>query len=728
MIKSVLRIGLLANALLAGWLTGASAQTTSSSLNPDTVKGSPLDLGKMWTFDNPPKDFFQKTYKFTADEKWFDEARLASLRFADYCSASFVSPNGLVMTNHHCARESGTGVTRKGEDLNATGFFAKTPAEERKVEGLFVDQLVKIEDITKRVQDAMSSAGSTQAQTDEAKLEAREQAFSTIKQEYATKNDWKGLELQTITFYDGGRYALYGFKRYTDVRLVFMPELQLGFFGGDYDNFTYPRYALDCSFFRVYDNGIPLQTSHYFKFNTNGVRDGEPIFVIGNPGHTERLKTVAELEFDRDLQISATIQLLRNRSAALQAYNQTAKNDSVLNEIFSYENSLKAYNGQLAGLRDPYLMARKASFEKQFKADAKAKNLPADQLSTWDEIATGITQLRTVFKDANYLAPSERTMGELLTFANVATQFGELVASRPQDAERARSLMVVPDIKSLVLEEAYLSAHLAEAQAGLGNDDPYVKAALAGPNGTLRTPKEAAAYLIKNTKLTDRAFISELATRVGAVGSSNDPLLALARIGFPRYLAAARQARQIAQRQEVLRGQLGRMLYTVYGTAVPPDATFSLRINYGIVKSYDYNGTKAPIMTTFAGLYDRNYSFGDKAPWNLPARWKNPPAELLKQPMCFISTNDIIGGNSGSPMINKNREAVGLVFDGNMESLPGEFIFVPDANRSISVHSGGMIAAMRYIYKADRLINELTGSNSSTQPKAKTASTSRSSR
>ncbi|SOD96152.1 S46 family peptidase [Spirosoma fluviale] len=699
-------------------LTAGSAfsQSTPSTAGPstpvDTTKGGPLDLGKMWTFDSPPSAFFKKTYNFTADEKWFDEARLASLRFADYCSASFVSANGLVMTNHHCARESGTGVTRKGEDLNATGFFAKTPAEERKVDGLFVDQLVKLQDITKQVQDAMSSATSEQAQ-----LQAREQAFTAIKQEYGTREGWKGLELQTITFYNGGRYALYGFKRYTDVRLVFMPELQLGFFGGDYDNFTYPRYALDCSFFRVYDGGKPLQTTHFFKFNTNGVRDGEPIFVIGNPGHTERLKTVAELEFDRDLQTPATIQMLRNRSAALQAYNATAKNDSVLNEIFSYENSLKAYGGQLEGLRDASLLARKAVFEKQFKAAAKAKNLPTDQLKTWDELAANTAQLRALFNDANYLGPSERTMGELLTFANVVTQFSELLATRPQDAERARSLMVTPEVKSKALDEAYLAAHLTEAQLGLGNDDPYVKAALTGANGQRLTPKEAAAYLVKNTKLTDAAFVSELSTRPNAAAASNDPMLALARIGFPRYLTAARQARQISQKQEVLRGQLGRMLYDVYGTAVPPDATFSLRINDGVVQSYDYNGTKAPILTTFAGLYDRNYSFADKAPWNLPARWKNPPLELLKQPMCFISTNDIIGGNSGSPMINKNLEAVGLAFDGNMESLPGEFIFVPDRNRTISVHTGGIIAAMRYIYKADRLVSELTGAPVTAKPK-----------
>jgi len=698
------RPALLLGFLVTGFLSSVSAQTSPYVTN-DTVKGGPLDLGKMWTFDNPPKAFFQKTYQFNADQKWFDEARLASLRFADYCSASFVSSNGLVMTNHHCARESGTGVTRKGEDLNATGFFAKTLAEERPVDGLFVDQLVKIEDVTKQVQEAVAKAG-TEAQ---AQLQAREQVFTVIKQDYGTKSDWQGLELQTITFYNGGRYALYGFKRYTDVRLVFMPELQLGFFGGDPDNFTYPRYALDCSFFRVYDKGKPLQTTHFFKFNPDGIRENEPIFVIGNPGRTERLKTVSELEFDRDLQTPATIQLIKNRSAALQAYNVTAKSDSVLNEIFSYENSLKAYNGQLAGLRDPALMARKATFEQQFQADAKAKNLPADQLNTWSAIASNTAQLRSLFRDANYLAPSERTMGELLTFANVLTQYGQLATTRPQDAERARSLVVTPKVVSMKLEEGYLAAHLTEALAGLGSDDLYVKAALTGPNGTQQTPTRAAAYLLKTSKLNNPAFVSDLADRTGAISTSSDPLLALARIGFPRYLTAARQARQISQQQEVLRSQLGRMLYDVYGTAVPPDATFSLRINDGVVKGYAYNGTQAPIKTTFAGLYDRNASFSDKAPWNLPDRWKNPPLALLKEPMCFISTNDIIGGNSGRPMINKNREAVGLVFDGNIESLPGEFIFVPDANRSVSVHAGGIIAAMRYIYKADRLITELLG-------------------
>lgn len=686
---------LLASFIVITWFNAAFAQPIAT-INADTVKAGPYDMGKMWTFDNPPKDYFKQTYKFAPDDKWFEEVRLASLRFADYCSASFVSANGLVMTNHHCARESGTGVARKGEDLNNNGFFAKTPAEERKVEGLFVDQLVQIVDISKRVQDAVSAAGGNET----AQLQAREREFAAITQEYASRDGFKGLDLQTITFYDGGRYALYGFKRYTDVRLVFMPELQLGFFGGDPDNFTYPRYALDCSFFRVYENNKPLQTTHFFKFNTNGIREGEPIFVTGNPGSTERLKTIAELEYDRDLRLPYITTLLRGRSNALQAYNATAKSDSILNEIFGFENSLKAIGGQLAGLRDPYLLARKAAFEKQFKAEAQKKNISTQ---TWDDLATTTADLRKVFNDNTYLAPNPLVKGEVLSFAQNLTQYGELVNSRPQAAEQARSLMVAPTLKSRSLEEAYLTAHLTEAQAVFGLNDPYVQAALGG-----KTAKEAAAYLLSNTKLLDKSYVNDLVTRGGGITSDSDPMLVVARASMSRFMAASRQVRPLQQRQEVLRSQLGRYLYDVYGTAVPPDATFSLRINDGVVKGYPYNGTVAPIVTTFAGLYDRSYSFGNKDPWKLPARWNNPPAELLRQPMCFISTNDIIGGNSGSPMINKNREAVGLVFDGNMESLPGSFIFVPDANRSISVHAGGIVAALRYIYKADRLVKELT--------------------
>ncbi|WP_128547573.1 S46 family peptidase [Larkinella soli] len=724
----------LTTLLLGAWLV-APAQPPQAAFNPDTVKAGPFDMGKMWTFDTPPKDYFQKTYGFTPDDKWFEEVRLASLRFADYCSASFVSADGLVMTNHHCARESGTGVQRRGENLNDNGFFAKTPAEERKVPNLYVDQLLKLEDITKRVQTAMA-AGKSEAE----QLQLREREFAAIKQEYQSRQGWQGLELQTVTFYNGGRYSLYGFKRYNDVRLVFMPELQLGFFGGDPDNFTYPRYVLDCSFFRVYDNGKPLKTTHFFKFNPNGIRENEPVFVTGNPGSTERLKTVAELEYDRDLRIPYILQLLKNRSSALQAYNATAKSDSITNEIFSFENSIKAYGGQLEGLQDPYLLARKATFENQFKADAQRleagrggsrvstgsgngsgsatntngagtpspDNLASKidiNLKLWENIASNVSDLRKVYKDNNYFSPSGLVRGDLLTFAHLLVTYAAAARQNPARAEQIKGMLQTPKLTDRKLEEAYLAAHLGEAQTGLGSDDPYVKAALNG-----KPPKEAAAYLVSNTKLTDQGFINDLITKgPAAISADNDPLLALARISVPRYQQASATVKEVNARQAVLRSNLGRLLYEVYGTSIPPDATFSLRINDGIVKGYPYNGTIAPYQTTFAGLYDRYYSFNGKDPWALPKRWLTPPPALLRQPMCFVSTNDIIGGNSGSPIINRNREAVGLVFDGNMESLPGSFIFVPDRNRAISVNTGAIVAAMRYIYKADRLVKELVG-------------------
>ncbi|WP_234735914.1 S46 family peptidase [Tellurirhabdus bombi] len=694
----------LSSLFLAVWLTLTGyAQSGTLSFNADTVKAGPFDMGKMWTFDNPPKDYFQKTYGFAPDDKWFEETRLAALRFASYCSASFVSADGLVMTNHHCARESGRNAQRKGEDLSATGFYAKTLAEERKVPDLYVDQLVKMEDITERVVLGMGSGA------EEEQLQRREQLFETIKQEYGQKEGWKGLELQTITFYNGGRYSLYGFKRYNDVRLVFMPEQQLGYFGGDYDNFTYPRYNLDCSFFRVYENGKPLKTTHFFKFNIKGVREGDPIFVIGNPGSTERLKTVPELEFDRDLNHPFQIEIFRNRANALTAYNARAKNDSLKNQILSLENSLKAIGGQLTGLRDPYLLARKAAFDRQFQADVRAKNL-TDQLKIWESIAANVAEERKYFKEASYFNPSGLIRGELLSFAQIMQIYAQAAALNPARAEQIKGLLEIPNVKFRALEEAFLAAHLAEVQTGLGNDDPYVKAALSDASGKLRTPREAAAYLIQNTQLMNLGFAQDLITKgATAIAGSNDPLLALGRLAAPRFQQAAGQLQNSEQQLELLRASLGRLLYQVYGASIPPDATFSLRINDGTVRSYLYNGTMAPIQTTYAGMYDRYYAFNGKFPWDLPARWKTPPAALLREPMNFITTNDIIGGNSGSPMINRNREAVGLAFDGNMESLPGSFIFVPDRNRTVSVHTSAMIAAMKHIYKADRLINELVG-------------------
>ncbi len=666
-----------------------AANTANAQMNPDTVQAGMYDMGKMWTFDYPPTDFFKNTYGFDADEKWFEETRLAALRFSSYCSASFVSANGLVMTNHHCARESGTDSQHAGENFNDNGFFAKKLTDERKVEGLYVEQLVKIEDVTTRIQNAMAKGA-----TDAEQLKIRRSEYEAIIAEYKEKDGFKGLELQVIRFYSGGKFSLYGFKRYNDVRLVFMPELQLGFYGGDYDNFTYPRYALDCSFFRVYDEtGKPLKTEHYYRFNPEGAKEGEPVFVVGNPGTTNRLQTISDLEYRRDVQLPQILSGLRSQSKLLKGYNETVQSDSILNLIFGLENSIKALGGMHEGMKDPYLMARKGAFERKFRADAAVNPKTKGNVSSWDEIAEANVGLRTAFPPVSLFTGEA---GDLFTFAT-----GVLEAKG--DAKAIEELKATK-LGAEVLSEGFLALHLQSALDVLGPDDPYVKTALGG-----LAPKAAAAKLIRTSRIKDATFREGLLMKSEEdLATAKDPILDLARMYVARQAESIATYRSFSTKQQVSRQKIGRMVFDLYGTAISPDATFSLRINDGVVKGYDYNGTIAPPFTTFYGLYDRYYSFkGYKKDWELPARWLKPTQELLTTKMDFVTTNDIIGGNSGSPMINKNREIVGLAFDGNMESLPGEFIYTPDANRTVGVHSGGMIAALRDIYKAKRLVAEL---------------------
>jgi V8-like Glu-specific endopeptidase len=675
------------------------AQTTEVN---EAIEAGKYDMGKMWTFDYPPVDFFKQTYNFSPDEKWFENARLSALRFANYCSASFVSANGLVMTNHHCARESGFDVQNPGESFNENGFFAVKLADERKVPGLYVDQLIKIEDITARVQKAMEGTENKSKQ-----LEARANEFKAITEEYKTKDEWKGLEIQTVTFYSGGKYSLYGFKRYSDVRLVFMPEVHLGFYGGDYDNFTYPRYDLDCSFFRVYDEkGEPLKTKNYFKFTKQPVQENDPVFVIGNPGSTGRLWTISDLEYRRDVYLPNVIKYLKNRSLILQEYNKTAKSDSLINEIFGMENSIKALGGELDGLKDPNLIARKKSFETKFKSDAQANTSLAANLPLWEEIEKANGEMKQLFSESFLFSGNPGLMGGTMALALVSDQYAQTIKTDPKRAGEYRMRIKRITKGSIpALEEQYLAAYLTEAKKLLGDSDPFIVNALQG-----KTPAEAAKIILTNTKIkSDEVWNKLVNFDTTYIYQSNDPLLLLVKDAASRYLTVAAKSKTFNETLVASRGQLGRVLFELYGTQIPPDATFSLRISDGIVKGYEYNGTLAPPKTTFFGLYDRFYSFNKKYPWTLPQRWQKPPKELLPVSMNFVSTNDIIGGNSGSPIINKNLEVVGLVFDGNIESLPGRFIYITDKKRTVSVDATGILCAIKYIYKAKRLEKELSG-------------------
>lgn len=688
----------------AALLFSCTSLSAQSPFNPDTVKAGTFDNGKMWTFDFPPTEYFEKTYQFKPTQEWFDGVRMSALRFASWCSASFVSADGLVMTNHHCSRDVALKVQKAGENFNDQGFYATTLEEERRVPDLYVDQLIMIEDITARVQKAFNMG-----KTDEEKVQLRTAEFDAISKEYKEKDAWKGLTLQPITLYQGARYSLYGFKRYSDVRLVVIPELALGFFGGDYDNFTYPRYCLDFTFFRVYDeDGKPFHPKYYFKFNTNGVKENEPVFVVGNPGSTNRQATVSILEYFRDYSWPTVIDRLGTRSKILQQYNETAKSDSILNMVFGYENALKAIGGQLEGLRDPYIMTRRKAFEQEFKASVarstealRPESKKKSPLTVWDEISSTQAELNKLYFDASLFSPALNSSAfEWATSLNLLSQIEK---SDEKRAAALRKSVAVSRKPTSEVELKYLAAHFNEVKKALGPNDAYVKEV-----SKMGTAEEAAASILKNTKIYDAAFRQELADKGGAaIADSKDPLLKLTRMSAQRYEAAITKQKTLNAKMANLRSKLSLMMYDVYGTRIPPDATFSLRFADGLVKGYNYNGTKAPIFTTFYGLYERYYSFEKTYPWDLPEKWRNPPTELLKEPMNFVSTNDIIGGNSGSPMINRNREVVGLIFDGNMESLPGNYIYLPERNRTVSVHAGGIVAGLKYIYKAERIVTEL---------------------
>lgn len=543
-------------------------------VNLDTVKAQKFDNGKMWTFDFPPLDYFQSEYGFRPTQEWLDNVRMSALRFADYCSASFVSEDGLVMTNHHCGRESVSQVEKEGEDLPKDGFLAMKIEDERKVPGLFVDQLIKIIDVTKEMQTAIDQ-GKDIEERDDFKFKKTTEIENRYK-------EGTSVVCQVVTLYNGGVYSAYIYKRYNDVRLVFAPEDNAGFFGGDPDNFTYPRYTLDCTFFRVYDEaGNPLKVNNFFRWSSNGAAPGEPIFVVGNPGSTSRLLTVSQLEFKRDVTDPLILNYINNFVDSL--YKVIAANPDkekeLNNELFNYTNSQKVYKGTLKGLNDGVLMARKKDFEKNFIQAVKSnEKLKAKYGNIWDDISALVKQKREVFEK--------------------------------------------------------------------------------NKNGDFRT--------------------------------------------------LYRKLQELGAKEDYYNQILGRAIYDVYGTKIPPDATFTLRISDGVIKSYNYNGTIAPPNTTFYGMLDRYYSFDKKYPWEVHSRWLNPPADFdFGTPFNFISTNDIIGGNSGSPMINKNAEIVGLIFDGNIESMPGEFIYSSDVPTTVSVDSRGLLEAINDMYNLKRIGAEL---------------------
>ncbi len=659
----------------------------------------------MWTFDAPPLAYWQETYGFKADQGWLDHVRLSAVRIPG-CSASIVSKDGLVMSNHHCARSCVTAVSPPDTSYQVTGFVAASMAEEKRCPGMWADQLQSIEDVTPRIRAAVTS-------TDEVRqAEQRDSAISAITHEC---DEATGLNCQVVTFYQGGVYSLYRYKRFNDIRLVMVPEEQAAFFGGDPDNFTYPRYDMDISLLRIYENGKPRTGGDYLHWSANGAKEGELVFVVGNPGSTGRLLTVAQMEYLRDVVYPATLARYERTLSVVKKLSARSEADRrrYENTIFGLQNSQKAVNGYLTGLLDQQKMARKQAFERDFRNRIDADpTLKARYGGAWDAIADALTQERSFAVQGRYYGfGGSRLLGlagriVLLPQEEALPDSLRMGPYRGNGIERMKAEVTRAGELDPEMERLTLTAQLEAARSELPPDDPYLEAVLGG-----RTPAAVAAALVNGTKLTDASVRAALLDGgASAVKASTDPLIVVARKIAPLELDLARRDRPLEATVANNAELIGRAIFAAYGRSLPPDATFTLRISDGVVKRYPMNGTYAPYKTTFYGLYARSADFDDEAPWNLTPRWAEAVDKLdLSTPLDFVTTNDIIGGNSGSPLINRNAEIVGLAFDGNIQFLPNRFIFSDDVGRTVAVHSAGIIEALRKVYGANWIADELQG-------------------
>ena len=678
----------------------------------DTVEASLFDQGKMWTFEFPPMEYLAREYGFRPDQAWFEKARLASLRLSN-CSASFVSPHGLVMTNHHCARESVVHASKPGENLLDKGFFSKSLAEERETaEDFHADQLIALVDVTAKVEAQLAAL--TEAQ----RAEQREDILKAVGDSIAGARGGEAAHVvvEVISLWNGGYYSAYVFHRYKNVKLVAAPELQIGFFGGDPDNFTYPRYNLDFSFFRIYgDDGKPLESQQYFQWAANGAPPGEAVFVIGNPGSTSRLQSVAELEFRRDVSDRDVLAFFRDRIQVLQKFADANPQDAarldLVNTIFDLQNSEKAYAGQLRGLEDVSVLARRLKLQQAFRDSMLAKpQLRTEYQGLFEELAQLQATKRAVAP--GYGAFLGLTGGGFasatLHRALLAFQILNAQGAPAEALQGLRDQLKGVHAQPAALDQALLAARFRDFITYYGPDAAWVKQILQG-----RTPEAAAAAIRSASALADSA--KAVAALEGNALTVQDPAVQVITTFLPAFGQFQQVVGQASDRESEIAARLGRARLAVYGQAVPPDATFSLRIADGAVKGYPYNGTLAPTHTTFYGMYDRYRSFSPdyrepgKNPWDLPERWRTPPTGLdLGTPLNFAFSADIIGGNSGSPVIDKDLRVVGLVFDGNIESLPGDYIFLPELNRSVAVDVRGILEALDDVYDMDRLVVEVT--------------------
>ena len=661
----------------------------------------------MWTFDNPPLKQLKEKYNFTPTQPWLDHLRLSCVRLNDGGSGSFVSAHGLLLTNHHVALGQLQKNSSAQHDYVRDGFYAATTDQEMKSPDLEVNVLVAMDNVTERVNAAVQGAKNT-----EEEFAKRKAAIADIERENTEKT---GLRSDVVTLYAGGEYWLYGYKKYTDVRLVFAVEQQTAFYGGDPDNFTYPRYDLDMAIFRVYENGKPIDSKDYLKWNAQGAGDGELVFVSGHPGSTQRLDTYAQLVFTRDEIQPNILLLLKHRIATLKDYSARGPEQTrqATTMIFGLENSLKAFQGRQDGLLDPKLMEKKRSEETEFRGKVDAHpEWKKDYGDAWKMQEESVNKQKPRVKQ-QFFRSLDSQLGtlavQIVTYvAEIQKPNGErLQGYHDSQLESLKHRLFSPAPIYPELEIARMSSALELDQKEMGPDDPWVKAVLNGGS-----PKEVASSLVNGTKLQDPAVRKTLIEGgTAAVDASTDPMIAMARRIDPIRREQIKWFEDNVESVERRAGELlGRARFAAYGKNSYPDATFTLRLSYGQVLGYPMNGTVAPSKTTFYGLYDRAASFNYKVPFDLPQRYLDGKDKLdLATPFNFVTSNDIIGGNSGSPVVDRNGNLVGLIFDGNIESLVGDFIYDSYQNRAVAVHTAAMTEAMKKLYGAQKLVDELLG-------------------
>lgn len=658
----------------------------------------------MWLFNNLPKKQLAEKYKFEPTDAWLDHVMKSSVRFNSGGSGSFVSSTGLVLTNHHVGADTLHKISTAEHDYYKEGFWAKTQAEEQPAPDLELNVLQSIEDVTARVNAAVKPEMSPPEA-----FVARRGVISTIEKE---SFDQTKLRSDVVTLYQGGQYHLYRYKKYTDIRLVFAPEFEIAFFGGDPDNFEYPRYDLDVCFFRAYEDGKPAKIDNFLKWSKTGAGDGELVFVSGHPGKTDRLNTVAALKYIRDVQAPAMLDLLRRREIMLQQFGQRGEEQARIakEDLFSVQNSRKAYYGRIAGLQDPEVMARKEVAEKAVRA--KFDSNPQFG-GAWEKIEKTQQIRREVGNQYNVL---EGARGFSCTSFSIARTLVRLAEENdksnrdrlPEYSDAARGSL---ELGLYSTAPIYEDLELAKLTDSLGylleklGDTPFTQKVMNGKN-----PAGRAAELLNGTKLKDVAERKRIAAGgKQAIADSTDPLIVLARTVDPECRAIRKKLEeQVVEIERQAYAQISRAQFELQGTSTYPDATFTLRLSYGTIKGYEENGKMVEPLTTMGGAFKHADRHGNKFPWALPPSWHKHKNDIdQKSPYNFVSTCDIIGGNSGSPVINRDGEFVGIIFDGNIQSLVGDFVYDERQNRAVSVHSVSIMEAMKKIYGAGPLAAEL---------------------